>query len=156
VSEQRMNRVARREVLARGAALAALAFTGMATGRGALAAEEDLAFNAVSMQDALRALGGIPAVGSQIVLSAPDVAEDGAVVPVAVECSLPDVREIFIVVEANPNPLCVRFTIPEGTEPFVSTRIRMAESSSIYAVVRAGGKLYSASRSTAVTVGGCG
>lgn len=156
MSEQRMNLVARREVLARGTALAALAFIGMASGRDALAAEEDLAFNAASMQDALRALGGIPAVGSQIVLSAPDVAEDGAVVPVSVDCNLPGVREIFIVVEANPNPLCVRFTIPEGTEPFVSTRIRMAESSRIYAVVRAGGTLYSASRSTTVTVGGCG
>jgi sulfur-oxidizing protein SoxY len=66
------------------------------------------------------------------------------------------VQEIFVVVEANPNPLCVRFTIPEGTEPFVSTRIKMAESSRIYAVVRADGKLYAAARATNVTVGGCG
>lgn len=151
-----MSKLGRREVLMRGSALAAFAFTGLVTGRNAQAGEEDLAFDAATMQEALRALGGVPAVGSQIVLTVPDLAENGAVVPVTVECNLPGAHEIFIVVEANPNPLCVRFTIPQGTEAFVSTRIKMAESSNIYAVVRANGKLYSTFRSTAVTLGGCG
>lgn len=151
-----MNKLGRRDVLMRGSALAVFAFTGLVTGRNAQAAEEDLAFDAATMQEALRALGGVPAVGSQVVLTVPDLAENGAVVPVTVDCNLPGAHEIFIVVEANPNPLCVRFTIPQGTEPFVSTRIKMAESSNIYAVVRANGKLYSTFRSTAVTVGGCG
>jgi sulfur-oxidizing protein SoxY len=152
----RMSKLGRREILVRSSAFAGCLFTGLVTGREARAADADLAFDAVSMDDALRALGGIPAVGSQIVLTVPDLAENGAVVPVSVDCSLLGAREIFIVVEANPNPLCVRFTIPQGTEPFVATRIKMAESSKIYAVVRAGDKLYSTSRSTAVTVGGCG
>ena len=151
-----MSTLGRREMLMRGSALAAIAFTGMVTGRNADAAEEDLAFDAATMQEALRALGGVPALGSQIVLTVPDLAENGAMVPVTVDCNLPGAHEIFIVVEANPNPLCVRFTIPQGTEPFVSTRIKMAESSNIYAVVRADGKLYSTFKSTAVTVGGCG
>ncbi len=151
-----MSTLGRREMLIRGSALAAFAFTGMVTGRNAHAAEEDLAFDAATMQEALRALGGVPALGSQIVLTVPDLAENGAMVPVTVDCNLPGAHEIFIVVEANPNPLCVRFTIPQGTEPFVSTRIKMAESSNIYAVVRADGKLYSTFKSTAVTVGGCG
>ena len=151
-----MSTLGRREMLMRGSALAAIAFTGMVTGRNADAAEEDLAFDAATMQEALRALGGVPALGSQIVLTVPDLAENGAMVPVTVDCNLPGAHEIFIVVEANPNPLCVRFTIPQGTEPFVSARIKMAESSNIYAVVRADGKLYSTFKSTAVTVGGCG
>lgn len=151
-----MKPLARREVLLRGSALAAFAFTGLVTGREARAADDDLAFDAVSMHEALRALGGVPAVGSQIVLTVPDLAENGALVPVTVDCSLPGANEIYIVVEANPNPLCVRFSIPPGTEPFVATRIKMAESSNIYAVVRADGKLYSTFKSTVVTVGGCG
>ena len=152
----RVSKLGRREMLMRGSAMAACAFTGLATGRVALAAEDDLAFNAATMQEALRVLGGVAASGTQIILTVPDLAENGAVVPVSVECNLPGAHEIFIVVEANPNPLCVRFTIPPGTEPFVATRIKMAESSKVYAVVRADGKLYSTFKSTAVTVGGCG
>ena len=146
----------RREVLTRSAALTALAAGGLLCGRAASAAGEESAFVAESMQDALRALGGIPALDREIVLSAPDLAENGAVVPVTVESHLPGTQEIFIVVEANPNPLVVRFTIPQGTEPFVSTRIKMAETSSVYAVVRARDKLYAVSRQTQVTIGGCG
>lgn len=148
--------LARREFLAGAGGLAALFAMGLLPGREALAAEEEYAFNAPSLREALRALGGIPASGSDVVLTIPDVAENGAVVPVSVECSLPGTTEIFIVVEANPNPLVVRFTIPEGTEPFVSTRIKMAATSNVCAVVRADGRLYSASKSTAVTIGGCG
>lgn len=151
-----MNQLGRREVLVRAGAWSALFFAGMVTSREALAIDEEFAFNAPTMQEALRALGGIPATGAQIVLTAPDVAENGAVVPVSVECGLPGVQEIFVVVEANPNPLCVRFTIPQGTEAFISTRIKMAESSKIYAVVRADGQLYSTSKATTVNLGGCG
>ena len=146
----------RRDVLRRSAALTALVSGGLLCGREVQAAGEESAFVAESMQDALRALGGIPALDHEIVLSAPDLAENGAVVPVTVESHLPGTQEIFIVVEANPNPLVVRFTIPQGTEPFVSTRIKMAETSSVYAVVRAQDKLYAVSCRTEVTIGGCG
>lgn len=136
--------------------MAALAGAGLLAGRDARAADDELAFGAVSMPEALRALGGIPAVDREIVLTLPDLAENGAVVPVTVESHLPGTRDIFIVVEANPNPMVVRFTFPEGTEPFVSTRIKMAQTSQVYAVVRAEGRLYAARRETQVIVGGCG
>ena len=146
----------RRDVLRRSAAVTALISGGLLCGREVQAAGEESAFVAESMQDALRALGGIPALVHEIVLSAPDLAENGAVVPVTVDSHLPGTQEIFIVVESNPNPLVVRFTIPQGTEPFVSTRIKMAQTSSVYAVVRAQDKLYAVSCRTEVTIGGCG
>jgi sulfur-oxidizing protein SoxY len=148
-------RLGRRAAL-RGSLGAALLACGLARSGAALAADETLAFDATSVQDALSALGGIPAVGSEIVLTIPDTAENGALVPVSVACSLPGTREMFIVVESNPNPLVVRFSIPEGTEPFVATRIKMADTGNVYAVVKAQGKLYSACQRTQVTVGGCG
>lgn len=116
---------------------------------------EELAFGAESMPEALRALGSISAIESEIMLTVPDIAENGAMVPVEVDCRLPRTEEIFIVVASNPNPLVVRFTIPDGTQPFVSTRIKMAETSPVYAIVRAGGRLYSVSKNTQVTIGGC-
>lgn len=152
----------RREVLKRGGLLAALASGGLLAGRAAQAAgnalafEEELAVGAASMDEALKALGGIPAVESQIVFTLPELVENGAVVPVSVESKLRGTREIFIVVEANPNPMAARFTIPEGTEPFVATRIKVAQTCSVFALVRAEGRLYSASRLTKVTIGGCG
>ena len=152
----------RREILKRGGLLAALASGGLLTGRAAwagadaLAFGEELAFGAASMDEALKALGGIPAVESQIVFTLPELVENGAVVPVSVESKLRGTSEIFIVVEANPNPMAARFTIPEGTEPFVATRIKVAQTCSVFALVRAEGKLYSASRLTKVTIGGCG
>jgi sulfur-oxidizing protein SoxY len=145
----------RRDVV-RGSLWAALLAGGLLKSGAAAAADEGLAFGATSMQEALSALGGIPAVGEQIVLTAPDAAEDGAVVPVSVACSLPGVRELFIVVESNPNPLVVRFSIPEGTEPYIATRVKMADSGNVYAVAKTADKLYAACRRTQVTVGGCG
>jgi sulfur-oxidizing protein SoxY len=146
----------RRDVLRQGGVFTALAACGLLTARAARAAEDDLVFAAASMREALDALGSVPTSDTQIVLSAPDRAENGAIVPVTVESRLPGTQDIFIVVEANPNPMVVRFTVPEGTDPWVSTRIKMAESSKVYAIVRAGGRLYSVSRDTQVTVGGCG
>ena len=146
----------RRAFLMRQAWLLALGGTGLMAGREAQASSDELAFDAVSMRDALAALGGIPATGAEIMLSAPELVENGAVVPVTVDCRLASAREVYIVVEANPNPLVVRFDIPEGTDAWVSTRIKMAASGSVYAVVRADGKLYAASREVQVMVGGCG
>jgi sulfur-oxidizing protein SoxY len=146
----------RRDLLQQGGVFAALAACGMLTARDARAAEDELAFGAASMHEALEALGSVPSDGAHIVLTLPELAENGAVVPVTVESLLPGTHDIFIVVEANPNPMVVRFTIPPGTDAWVSTRIKMAESSKVYAIVRAEGRLYSACRDTRVTVGGCG
>ena len=146
----------RRDLLKQGGALAALLACGPLAMRDAAAADDELAFGASSIQEALDALGNVPRAGSQILLTLPDVAEDGALVPVTVESLLPGTNDIFIVVEANPNPMVVRFSIPPGTDAWVSTRIKMAESSTVFAIVRAEGRLYSTSCDTRVTVGGCG
>lgn len=92
----------------------------------------------------------------QILLETPDIAENGAVVPVAVTSKIPGTSKIYVVVEKNPNPMAAAFMIPEETEAFVQTRIKVAQTCPIYAVVEANGKLYKASRETKVTLGGCG
>lgn len=146
----------RRDFLRQVALLPALVSLGLLTGREALAAAEAIAFDATSVQEALSALGGISASGTQITLTVPDIAENGAMVPIIIASTLKSVEEIFVVVESNPNPLVVRFTVPESTQPYISTRIKMAESGNVFAVVRAEGKLYSVHKQTVVTVGGCG
>jgi sulfur-oxidizing protein SoxY len=147
---------ARRALLARGGALAALAGCGLLTGREVLAASADRAFEATTLAEVMRLIGGAPPASTAIELTTPDLVENGAVVPVTVTSRLAGTQEICIVAEFNPNPLIVRFTIPPGTEPFIATRVKMAQSCSVYAVVRAEGKLYAAVRDTKVIVGGCG
>lgn len=92
----------------------------------------------------------------QIVLETPDIAENGAVVPVTVSSAIPGTSKIYVVVEKNPNPMAAAFMIPAETEAFIQTRVKVAQTCPIYAVVEANGKLYKASRETKVTLGGCG
>ena len=101
------------------------------------------------------AFGGTALAADEVRITVPPTVDDGSVVPVSVESSLPDTREILIVVDKNPIPLAARVRIPEGTEAFVSMRIKVAESGNIHALVRAGGQVYAASAQTKVTVGGC-
>jgi sulfur-oxidizing protein SoxY len=89
-------------------------------------------------------------------VDAPEIAENGAVVPVSVSTSLPNVTAIAILIPENPNTLAASYKIAEGTEGFVANRLKMAKTSKIVAVVESGGKLYSASKEVKVTVGGCG
>lgn len=146
----------RRELLKRGSALYALLSCGLLTNQNAKAAALELAFDATSLDDALRAMGSIQVAMQEIVLAIPDVVENGAFVPVTVSSTLARTQEISLVVESNPYPLVVHFTIPDGTEAFVSTRVKMAASGRVYAVIKADGKLYSSFKETSVTVGGCG
>jgi sulfur-oxidizing protein SoxY len=122
---------------------------------GAAVAASEGGFEATSLPAALRALGGIPVPSLGIVLTVPELVENGAVVPVTVLSRLPNTQEIAIVVEMNPNPLIARFTIPEGTDAFVSTRVKLAQSGNVYAVVRANGQLYAAFKDAVVAVGAC-
>ena len=145
----------RREILKQGSLLAMLVGCGMLTMQQARAADAP-GFDAKTMEDALKALGGKPTDSKDIVITSPDIAENGAVVPVAVTSNLPKTQEIYILVEKNPNPLTASFTIADGTEPYVSVRTKMGQSSNVYAVVKADGKLYSTFRETKVTLGGCG
>ena len=115
------------------------------------------AFDAKNVKDAINALGAAPtAGGAQITITSPDIAENGAVVPVGVASTVPGTTEIYILVEKNPNPMAASFRVPEGTEANVQTRVKMGQSSNIHAVVKANGKLYSSVKETKVTLGGCG
>lgn len=115
------------------------------------------AFKQKSEADAIKALyGKNPEPSDKVKLDAPEIAENGAVVPISVSASLADVSSISILVSENPNALAASYKIPAGTVPSVANRLKMAKTTNVTAVVEAGGKLYSASKEVKVTVGGCG
>jgi sulfur-oxidizing protein SoxY len=115
------------------------------------------AFLQKSEADALKALYGKSAQASdKISLDAPEIAENGAVVPIAVSSTLPKVTGVAILVLNNPAVLAAAYKIPEGTAAEVSNRLKMAKTSKVVAVVESNGKLYSAAKEVKVTVGGCG
>jgi sulfur-oxidizing protein SoxY len=127
----------------------------------ALAAANDKypedAFKAKSDADAIKALYGKTAEPSdKVKLDAPEIAENGAVVPISVSTDLADVTSISFLVADNPNALAASYKIPAGTLPSVANRLKMAKTSNVIAIVEAGGKLYSATKEVKVTVGGCG
>jgi sulfur-oxidizing protein SoxY len=103
-------------------------------------------------------MGGSAAAQSKDIafVSTPDIAENGAVVPIGVTSSIPKTETIAILVEKNPNVLAASFDIPTGTDPSVSTRVKMGQSSNVYALVKADGKYYVATKEIKVTLGGCG
>jgi sulfur-oxidizing protein SoxY len=115
------------------------------------------AFKAKTDADAIKALYGRAAEPSdQVKLDAPEIAENGAVVPIAVTTTLADVTSISFLVSENPNALAASYKIPTGTLPSVANRLKMAKTTNVIAIVEAGGKLYSATKEVKVTVGGCG
>jgi sulfur-oxidizing protein SoxY len=115
------------------------------------------AFDTKSLQDTVKAFGGSAATESKdIAITSPDIAENGAVVPVAVASKLGKTESIAILVEKNPNALSAAFDIPGGTEPFVSTRVKMGQTSNVHALVKADGKYFYATKEIKVTLGGCG
>ena len=136
---------------------AAVVAAGVLPWPSARAAENDaLAFGSGSLEGALSALGATLDPSPEIRLAVPDFVENGSVVPVEVTSQLSGPQTIFLFSEANPFPLVARFFVPEGTLPYVSTRIKVARSCNIYAVVQADDRYYSAVKATTVTVGGCG
>jgi len=116
------------------------------------------AFDSKSLNEVVKALGGTAAVESKDVffVNAPDIAENGAVVPIGATSKIPNTESISILVEKNPNALSATFTIPDGTEPTISTRVKMGQTSNIYALVKADGKYFYAVKEVKVTLGGCG
>jgi sulfur-oxidizing protein SoxY len=127
----------------------------------ALAAANDQypedAFKQKSDVDAIKALYGRTAEASdKVKLDAPEIAENGAVVPVSVTTTLDNVTSISFLVSENPNALAASYVIPEGTVPTVANRLKMAKTCNVIAIVESGGKLYSATKEVKVTVGGCG
>ena len=132
--------------------------SGLLTPRAVLAAWPEAAFKAKDPAGAMKALTGMDQMSesADIRIKAPDIAENGAVVPVTVDTSIADVETISVIAVNNPLPLVASYQLGEGTEGFVSTRIKMGKSGDVVAVVKAGGKLHSAKKEVKVTIGGCG
>ena len=147
----------RREML-RGSAVLGLAVTaGLLKPGSAWADWNKAAFDTKTLPDVAKALGGAtPAESNLISITSPDIAENGAVVPFTIESKLPKTENVAILIEKNPNILAANFSIPDGTQPWVNTRVKMGQTSSVIALVKADGKFYYASKEVKVTLGGCG
>ncbi|MDO9220916.1 MAG: thiosulfate oxidation carrier protein SoxY [Thiobacillus sp.] len=150
----------RRNVLkgAAGASTVAIAVAaGLLKPTQAMAAWNAAAFDAKNVGDAMKGLGiSSPVDSKDIVIKAPDIAENGAVVPVEVTSKIPGTTSIAIIAEKNGTPLVGDFTLSGGAQGFISTRIKMGQTSLVRAVVKAGGKSYTAAKEVKVTIGGCG
>jgi sulfur-oxidizing protein SoxY len=150
----------RRNVLkgAAGAGAVAVAVAaGLLKPTQAMAAWNKDAFEAKNVVDAMRGLGATsPADSKDITIKAPDIAENGAVVPVEITSAIPGTTSIAIIAEKNGTPLVGNFNLSGGAQGFISTRIKMGQTSLVRAVVNAGGKSYMAAKEVKVTIGGCG
>jgi sulfur-oxidizing protein SoxY len=148
----------RREFLGHGAAVAALLALGGLLPEQAQAAWNTPAFDAKSLAEAVKALGGsAPVESKEVTLTGPDIAENGAVVPVAVSSTLPGVKRLLVLVEKNPNALAAVFEVSEAIEANISTRVKMGQTSMVYAVaMTTDNKVFFAQKEIKVTLGGCG
>jgi sulfur-oxidizing protein SoxY len=115
------------------------------------------AFSTKSFADAVKAMGGSqPAESKDVVINSPDIAENGAVVPFVISSKLANTQSISLLIENNPNILAADFDIPQGTEPWINTRVKMGKTSRVIALVKAGDKYYYSAKEVKVTLGGCG
>jgi len=151
----------RREMLTRSAQVAGmLAALGMLPGyaRAQAAGYNTAAFDAKTMADLMKALGGAaPTESKDVTITGPDIAENGAVVPVGAATSLPGVKRLLLLVEKNPAMLSAMFDVSDAVEPNFSTRVKMGQSSNVFAVaMMADGKVLYAAKEVKVTLGGCG
>ena len=122
-----------------------------------LAAWPKDAFEAKSAADALKSLGASDAADSKdVVIEAPQIAENGAVVPIEVMSNVPGTKSMIVLIEKNPFPLAGQFEFGEGAVPFVKLNVKMGESSHIRVIAEAGGKHYVGTKEVKVTIGGCG
>jgi len=123
----------------------------------ALAAWNKDAFGAKTPQDALKGMGVPDAAPSKdLLIDAPQIAENGAVVPIEISSNIPGTTAIAVVIEKNPFPLAAKFDFMDGALPFVKLNVKMGETSDIRVVAWAGGKQFAATREIKVTIGGCG
>ena len=141
----------------------ATALTGLAASWGLLtnlayAARPQMAFDAEEVPETLKALFGEDSVqdSDAVVVKAPDIAENGAVVPIKVTANLDNVESIAIIVPENPAPMVAAFDLQPGVVPEVSVRIKMGQTSDVIALVKANGSVYRGSKEVKVTIGGCG
>jgi sulfur-oxidizing protein SoxY len=136
-----------------------LAFLGLLLAKPltVLAAWNEQAFGAKTAADALKNIGASAAAPSKdIVIEAPQIAENGAVVPIEISSNIPGTTSIAVVIEKNPFPLAGKFDFKENALPFVKLNVKMGETSDVRVVAVAGGKQFVATREIKVTIGGCG
>jgi len=148
----------RREMLAQSATVAGLMAAAGLLPSTALAAWSKDAFDAKTLADAVKALGGsAPVASKDVTITGPDIAENGAVVPVGASTSLPGVKRLAILVEKNPSALAAVFDVTDAVDANIATRVKMGQSSNVFAVaMMADGKVLFAQKEIKVTLGGCG
>ena len=150
-------RVLLKGTLAAGAVGAAVS-TGLLTPKAVMAAWSKAAFEAKDVNAALSGAMGTAdhSASDKIKLKAPDIAENGAVVPITVTSKIDGTTNMSILVSANNTPLTSTYELGPNTEAYISTRVKMSKTSDVIAVVKADGKLYSSKKEVKVTIGGCG
>jgi sulfur-oxidizing protein SoxY len=151
----------RREMLSHSAKVAAmLAAVGLMPGlaRAQAAGYNTTAFSAKTMAEVMKALGAaMPVESKDVTITGPDIAENGAVVPINAATSLPGVRRLLMLVEKNPAMLAALFDITDAVEANIAARVKMGQSSDVYAVAMMNdGKVLFARKEVKVTLGGCG
>lgn len=148
----------RRDVMQRSAAVAALLAGAGLLPQAAQAAWTQAAFDAKSVADTLKALGvGAPTESKDVTLTGPDIAENGAVVPVGASSTLPGVKRLALLVEKNPTMLAALFDVSDSVDANIATRVKMSQSSNVMAVaMMADGRVLFAHKEIKVTLGGCG
>ena len=150
----------RREVLKVGGGAAvytALASMGFFAANPAMAAWNKAAFETKSIADTLKVLGVSGTANSaDVVITSPDIAENGAVVPVGVASKIAKTEMIAVMVEKNPSMMAGMYEFGPNAEADISMRVKMGQSSDVYALVKADGKFYMTKKEVKVTLGGCG
>jgi len=151
----------RRDMLSHSAKVAAmLASIGMlpSLAHAQAAGYNTAAFDAKTIPDLMKILGaGTPVESKDVTVTGPDIAENGAVVPVGAATALPGVKRMLLLVEKNPSVLTAAFDVTDAVEANFSTRVKMGQSSNVYAVAMMGdGKVLFAKKEVKVTLGGCG
>ena len=148
----------RRELLSHSAKVAALLATAGLLPQVAHAAYNTAAFEVKTMAELVKLLGGnAPTESKDVTITGPDIAENGAVVPVGVSTALPGVKRLLVLVEKNPSVMSAMFEVSDAVDANFATRVKMGQSSNVYAVAMMGdGKVLFAQKEVKVTLGGCG
>ena len=148
----------RRKMLSRSAAIATLLGTVGLLPQAAQAAYNAAAFEIKTMADLIKSLGGsAPTESKDVAITGPDIAENGAVVPIGVSTALPGVKRLLVLVEKNPSVLSALFDVSDAVDANFTTRVKMGQSSNVMAVaMMADGKVLFAQKEVKVTLGGCG
>jgi len=150
-----------RRVVLRGAGATGVLAAALAAGllkpeRAIAASWNKAAFDAKSAVDALKSIGAANTQQGDITIEAPQIAENGAVVPIEITSKIPGTTALAVLIEKNPFPLAGQFRFMDGALPFVKVNVKMGESSIVRVVAEAGGKYYTATKEVKVTIGGCG